>query len=257
MSPAPLLTAEELTLSVPGKTLCRDLDMEVAPGERWTILGPNGAGKTTLLLTLAGLHPPDTGRVYLDGQLLSDLPRRKVAKRLGILPQESRDPFPATVLETALLGRHPHLSPWRGEGPQDRSRAIEALHSVDLDGFLERDAASLSGGERRRLAVATLLTQDPQLLLLDEPTNHLDLRHQIAILDQQRRLSENGRGIVMVLHDPNLAARYATHALLLFGDGHWEAGSAEELLEEQRLSTLYGYPVAAVEGPAGRAFLPR
>ncbi len=176
--PAPLLAADGLSLSVPGRVLCRDLSMTVKAGERWTILGPNGAGKTTLLLTLAGLHPPDAGAVFLDGAPLSELPRRRVAQRLGLLPQESHDPFPATVLETALLGRHPHLHPLRGEGPQNRSRAIEALRSVDLHGLLERDAASLSGGERRRLALATLLTQDPQLLLLDEPTNHLDLRHQ-------------------------------------------------------------------------------
>lgn len=257
MKPEPLLSAEAVTLSVPDRTLCRGLSLTVAAGQCWAILGPNGAGKTTLLLTLAGLREPDGGTVTIDGTPMPRLSRRQIARRLGLLPQDSRDPFPATVLETALLGRHPHLPPWQGEGPDDLAKAIQALETVGLQAMRDRDTASLSGGERRRLALATLLTQDPPLLLLDEPTNHLDLHHQIAILDHQRQLADAGRGVLMVLHDPNLAARFATHALLLFGDGSWEAGRASELLEENRLGRLYGHPIAAVPGPKGRAFLPR
>ncbi len=253
----PLLQAQGLDVAIGARTLCRGLDLTLQGGECWAILGGNGVGKTTLLHTLAGLRAPAAGSVLLEEQTLDRLPRRRVARRLGLLPQDSVDPFPASVLETALIGRHPHLGRWQQEGPDDLARARAALEAMSLSDLAARRTDTLSGGERRRLAVATLLTQDPQLLLLDEPTNHLDLHQQIVLLERLRGLAGAGRGVLMVLHDVNLAARFCDHLLLLFGDGSWQAGAADPLLDAALLSRLYGHPVAAVAGPAGtRAFLP-
>ena len=205
--------------------------------------GRNGAGKTTLLTTLAGLRAPAAGTIEIDGRPLSTFEPRELARFRGLLPQDDSDPFPATALETVLIGRHPHLSRWRWEGAEDLRIARQALSAADLAGAESRDVRTLSGGERRRVALATLLAQQPRLFLLDEPSSHLDLAHQVATLDRLVSLARTEhRSVVMALHDVNLAMRYCDHALLL-DRGEGEAGPAEELLTRERLSVLYGVPL--------------
>lgn len=252
-----LLRTAGLDIEIGGVVVCRNLDFEIEAGQRWAILGRNGSGKTTLLHTLAGLRPATKGSIELCGQPLSGLTRRHIARRLGLLPQDNQDNFPATVLETALIGRHPHLSPWAWESHDDFNMARTALDEVGLSGFETREVHTLSGGERRRLALATLLTQDPALLLLDEPTIHLDLHHQIQVLSQLSSKSESGgRTLLMVLHDPNLAVRFASHCLLLFGDGEALSGPCSTLLNESSLQRLYGHPLITVSHSGKSAWLP-
>ena len=241
------LSAQNLQVRIGNTEVCRDLSVEFEPGQCWAILGRNGTGKTTLLHTLAGLREPHAGTVQLDGMALSTQPRRSIARRLGLLPQDNHDAFPATVLETALLGRHPHLSPWGWESTEDHRLARTALEHVGLAGWDERRIDTLSGGERRRLAVATLLTQAPNIMLLDEPTNHLDLHHQIELLKLlSHQAKEQKKTLVMVLHDLNLAARFADHCLLLYGDGNVCAGPCDSVLETSTLERLYSQPLRMV-----------
>ncbi len=248
-----LLRTRGLTVTVGEHTICRDLDLEVGEGQRWALLGGNGAGKTTLLHSLIGLHTELTGRVELAGEPLDRLARRRTAQLAGLLPQDSSDPFPATVLETALIGRHPHLGPWQWEGAADYAAARRALAQVGLETLEDRDVLTLSGGERRRLALATLMTQDPILWLLDEPTNHLDLHHQVTLL--QRVAERHSGATLMSLHDVNLAERFGTHALLLFGDGDALAGSVAQVLDSAVLSRLYQHPIRQVDDGARRLFI--
>ena len=235
-----VLTIRDLSVRIGTVDVCRRLSLDFGPRQCWAILGRNGSGKTTLLHTLAGLRPTTNGSVRIDDRPLHEQPRRFIAQRLGLLPQDSHDPFPATVLETALLGRHPHCSPWNWETADDVRLARQALEQVGLKGWDDREVATLSGGERRRLALATLLTQAPDILLLDEPTNHLDLHHQVALLDLlARQASEQAKTVIMVLHDVNLAARYADHCILLQGDGDTSAGPSETVLRTPVLKRLY------------------
>ncbi len=250
---APPLAARALDLAVGRRLLCGKLDLEIRSGECWAILGGNGVGKSTLLHTLAGLRPAQGGQVLLRGDDIAGLRRREVARRLGLLPQDSIDPFPSSVLETALIGRHPYLGRWDGETEADRALARGALAAMALEGFEARRTDTLSGGERRRLAMATLLTQDPPLMLLDEPTNHLDLHQQITLLQRLRALADGGRGVLMALHDLNLAARFCDHVLLLFGNGEWQGGSAAALLTPDLLTRLYGHPIETLHSADGRA----
>jgi iron complex transport system ATP-binding protein len=252
---SPCLQARGLDVTVAGRRLVNGLELDLAPGQCWALLGQNGTGKTTLLHTLAGLRAAASGHVQYAGRPLGAWRRRLLARHVGLLPQDAADPFPATVLETALLGRHPHRSAWSPDSAADLALARAALATADLAGLESRGVARLSGGERRRLAIATLLTQDPALLLLDEPFNHLDLRHAVGLLNHLRALTAQGRCVLMSLHDPNLAVRGCDHALLLYGDGRWAAGSATEMLTEENLSRLYGYPVKAVAGPHGPVFV--
>jgi iron complex transport system ATP-binding protein len=253
-----LLQSRNLTCRIGDRLLCERLNLQLKAGECWAILGGNGSGKTTLLHTLAGLHRAGGGEVLLDDAPITTVPRRTIAQHLGLLLQESHDPFPVNVWETVLSGRHPHLGRWKNESEQDNSLAHAALQTMDLQGMENRPVQSLSGGERRRLSIATLLAQDPALLLLDEPLNHLDLRHQQALLQHLKQLcGEKGKAVLMVLHDPNQAIRYCDKVVLLAGDGQWEAGDSKELLTAERLSSLYGYPLKTVEHEGNRLFLPQ
>lgn len=252
-----LLATDKLHVSIGGKPICRDLDFQVHPGECWALLGANGAGKTTLLHTLAGLRRPDAGQVLLQDRDLSHWSLQALARFRGVLFQDSHDTFPATVLETALTGRHPYLRFWEFESDDDRAAAREALQQVELAAMEERRIDTLSGGERRRLALATLLVQAPRLLLLDEPTNHLDLRNQVRLLDSLcGRVREQQGGLLMSLHDVNLAQRFCSHVVLMFGDGAVCTGPVAETLSETTVSRLYNHPVHAVADGERRLYWP-
>ena len=251
------LIAQALSVTIADKQVCRDLDLHVRRGHRWAVLGANGSGKTTLLHTLAGFRPAQGGEIMIEGRHLNTWQPRQRARLLGMLLQHYDDPFPSTVLETALIGRHPHLQRWEWEDSDDVAQARKALESMDLAGFENRTIATLSGGERRRLAIATLLTQNPQLLLLDEPTNHLDLFHQLRALNLFTHLaSQEDRAIMMVLHDITSAARYCDHALLLFGEGETLAGTITDVVTEENLARLYGHPIRCLTGPDGDVWTP-
>jgi len=253
---APLLSARNLAVAVAGKTLVHGLDLTLRGGETLAILGRNGSGKTTLLHTLAGLRPASAGGVELCGRRYAAHGARAAASLRGLLAQTQSDAFPASVLETALIGRHPHLGRWDWEGAADERIARQALAAVGLAGLEQREVHTLSGGERQRLAIATLLTQQPQLYLLDEPLAHLDLSHQIAMLDLvQRHAGDCQAGFVIVLHDMNLALRYCRRALLLFGDGRWREGPSEQVLTAENLGELYGHSLRELRDGACRYFI--
>jgi len=250
-----MLECAGLDVEVAGRRLVDGLSFAARDGRLVALLGQNGAGKTLTLHTLAGLRPPAGGSIRLDGRALSGWAPADRARRLSLLPQASEDPFPVTVLETVLIGRHPHIGFWSWEGEHDIEIARECLAAVDLDGYEDRVLDSLSGGERRRVAVAALLAQGAPVMLLDEPTNHLDPQHQISVLKLLRAHADAGHSIVASLHDPSLAARFADDALLLHGDGRWEFGPCGEVLTGERLSALYRNPMHEVAWRDLRVFV--
>lgn len=252
-----LLSVRDLDVNIGSVRVAAGLGFELAAGERLAILGRNGTGKTTLLSTLAGLRKAEAGSVSLCGESYETLGPRRAAQLRGLLPQGHLDAFQSTVLETALIGRHPHLGRWAWEGREDERIAREALAAVDLAGLGSREVHTLSGGERQRLAIAALLAQQPQAYLLDEPLAHLDLNHQIAVLELlSRRARADGVGIVMVLHDINLALRYADRALLLFGESRTLEGPVAAVLTAESLSRLYGHPLREMRDGGARYFVP-
>lgn len=220
--------------------------MTISRGELLAVLGQNGSGKTLTMHTLAGLRSPDHGVIKLLGQDVVTNNRREIAKHLALLPQHVDDIFPATVLDTALIGRHPHIGRFSWESKADIDIANSALASVDLAGLASRDVLTLSGGERRRLAIAQVLTQAPDLYLLDEPTNHLDPQHQLDALRLFRQAADSGAAVIASLHDVNMAVRFADRCLLLYGDGRWDLGATAEILDSDRLSELYATGMEAV-----------
>lgn len=236
------LACTDLSVAVGDRELVTNLNLDIGAGSFVCVLGTNGVGKTLTLHTLAGLRAAAGGHVRLGDDLLTSLPRREIARRLGLLLQMHDDAFPLTVMDSVLMGRYPHGGFWEWAGTEDHAAVRAALLALDLDGIENRGITSLSGGERERVALATILVQDPAIWLLDEPTNHLDPHHQLIVLDVLRELANRQRIIVTTVHNPALAMRYADHVLLLFGNGEWEFGSAAELLEPTRLQRMYQTP---------------
>ncbi|MEA2119239.1 ABC transporter ATP-binding protein [Halovibrio sp. HP20-50] len=251
-----VLATRDLIIDVPDREGGTPLNITIEPGQVWGVLGPNGAGKTTLLHTLAGLQAPRSGSVQLSDLALGQLRRRHVAQRLGLVFQDRQDGFPATVLETALIGRHPYLSPWQMEGAEDYARAEDALERLDVAHLRDRLVTTLSGGERQRVAIATVLTQAPAIWLADEPTNHLDLHHQSAVMALMAEQARAGQAVMMCLHDLNLAARWCDHILLLYpnGDACW--GSRDSMMVPGALESLYRQRLAVVEVDGAPVFVP-
>ncbi len=249
------LTCADVSISVPDRILVKNLDIRIRAGEVLAVLGPNGVGKSLTLHTIAGLRDADGGTVTLDGQLINELSRRQVATWLALLPQYVEDVFPASVFDTVMIGRHPHIPRFQWESEEDRKIAGESLQLVDLDDMSQRDIATLSGGERRRLAIAQVLTQSPDIYLLDEPTNHLDPQHQLDVLRIFRDKAGSGAAIVASLHDVNLAARFADKCLLLYGDGRWELDETKAVLTEERLTELYATTMETVAWRDTRLFV--
>jgi len=252
---APRLACHAVGISVLDRCLVRALELEARGGEFVAVLGRNGVGKTLTLHTLAGLRAASAGVVELEGRHIAGWSGRERARRIALLPQVTEDPFPSTVFETALIGRHPHLPFWQWEDAADIGCARAALGAVGLEGLSGRAVDSLSGGERRRLDIATLLAQDAAVCLLDEPTNHLDPRHRGEVLALFRARADAGGLVIAALHDATLAARWADRALLLFGDGRWEFGDAATILSDTNLSALYEVPVGELAWRGQRVFV--
>ncbi len=249
-SHAELLRTWALSIQAGGHVLIRDLDLAAHAGDCIGILGRNGTGKTTLLHTLAGLLPPASGSLTLGGRELRHWPRRALARHVGIVFQHHTDEMPATVMETALLGRFPHSRAWRWESDHDHSLAEQALEQMGLLALAQRQVHSLSGGERQRLALAALLAQSPRVMLLDEPGNHLDIGFQLRSLERLRDQAIRQRAaLLFATHDINLAARYCNSILLLDGSGRHRSGTAREVLNEADLGRAYQCRVHALPLP--------
>lgn len=252
-----MLQAQNLSLAVAGRVLCANLSVTLTAGENWMILGANGSGKTTLLHALAGLRPLQAGSIRLDGREIGHIPPRLRARRIGMLFQDMQSEFPATVMETVLTGRYPHLDHWQWEGSDDYRACEAALAVVSLAGLAQRLLNTLSGGERRRAEIATLLAQDAPICLLDEPISHLDLHHQVGLMEVLAgRVRQNGHFNVFVLHDVNLALRFGTHGILLFDNGECLHGPLPEIMTRPRLEKLYHCRLQEIRDGENRWYLP-
>jgi len=250
--PASLLSCRGVDVRAGARCLVRGLDLDIAAGQRWAVVGPNGAGKSSLLLVLAGARRPDAGAVALGGRTLGHWSVEALAGVRAMVADRWVDPFATSVRDTVQAARFR----LRGAPPLPHDAADVAgncLALLDCAHLAGRDVRQLSRGERQRVAVAAALAQDTALVLLDEPISHQDPRHQVQVLQalQARRTTT----YVAALHDINAAARFATHALLLAGDGSWVAGARDSVLTRERLSPLFSTTIAEIDVAGHRVFV--
>ena len=223
-----------------GEAGLHNVSMEVPRGGLVGILGPNGSGKTTLLRLLGGVLTPSSGRVTIDRRDIARFPRRDLARRVAVVPQETRLSFDYTVLEVVLMGRYPHLGAFELESQQDVVIAREALVATGTLDLEARPFPTLSGGEKQRVVIASALAQSADLMLLDEPTAALDPGYQLGISSLLARLNAD-RGVTMAVatHDLNLAARLCRHLVLLRAGRVLAAGPTSEVLTRHAVRALY------------------
>lgn len=241
MTAAHTLTAEALTLGYGDRTVIDGLDLQIAPGKITTIVGANGCGKSTLLRSLARLLSPTSGQVVLDGTSLHARPTKEVARMLGLLPQSPIAPEGIAVADLVGRGRHPHqkmLSRWTAHDYEVVADALAATGTADL---ADRSVDELSGGQRQRVWIAMALAQETDILLLDEPTTFLDVAHQVEVLDLLTDLSvARGTTIVMVLHDLNLAARYADEIVAMKAGRVHAVGAPGDVVTAELVEEVFG-----------------
>jgi iron complex transport system ATP-binding protein len=244
------LEARSVTLAYEDRTVVDGLTLTLPPGRISVIAGANGSGKSTLLRGLARLLKPAGGAVLLDGEDIRSLSTRAVARTVGLLPQSPVPPGGITVAELVGRGRYPHQGWFRQWTPEDDAAVAEALQATDTLSFADRNVDELSGGQRQRVWIALALAQQTDILLLDEPTTFLDVAHQVEVLDLVTDLNRRaGTTVAMVLHDLNLAARYADH-LIVLKDGHLVAeGDPSDVVTPERVLEVFGLRCAVITDP--------
>ena len=237
------------------RTVLHDVSFSASGAESVVLLGPNGSGKSTLLKLLSGHLVPRSGDVMLDGVPLASLPRRKIAEKLAVLPQEPFFPSEMTVRELVLLGRYPHRGAFLPASKEDRQILDRVLERMSLTALRDRKLGALSGGERRRVRIAMALAQTPEILLLDEPAAYLDISAQAAFADLMLQLREEWKiTIVLVLHDLNLAVRCASRIALMRDGRILYQGKPEEVLTPENIHAVFGVRMISAPVPGGMVY---
>ncbi|MBM7704561.1 ABC transporter ATP-binding protein [Metabacillus iocasae] len=255
------LETKSLTLSYGESIIINELDLKIPKGEITVFIGSNGCGKSTLLRSLARLLKPQDGSILIEGEKISKLPTKEIAKQLAILPQGPVAPEGLTVLQLVKQGRYPYQNWFRQWSEEDERKVNEALEATGMKELADRSVDSLSGGQRQRAWIAMTLAQDTDIILLDEPTTYLDMTHQIEILDLLFELNEReNRTIIMVLHDLNLACRYAHNIVALQNKQIYAQGKPEDVIScdlvrnvfqmncEVTIDPLFGTPLCIPHG---------
>lgn len=248
-TPQVVLRAEGLTLGYGERNVIQSLDVHFPPGKVTAIIGPNGCGKSTLLAGLARVLVPDEGRVLLDDSCIHQLPTRRVAQLLALLPQETHAPQGLTVTELVRFGRQPHQGFWRRWRTEDELMVQQAIRWAALEDLAHRPLDSMSGGQRQRAWIAMTIAQNTPLLLLDEPTSALDLGHQIEVFELIQALAQSGKTIIMVVHDLVSACRFADHIVALKDGQLKAAGSPQEVVDAALIEELYGVRCTVIKDP--------
>ena len=250
----PLLEAHAVTCGYGQDPVLKEVSFQLAPGDFVGVIGPNGSGKSTLIRAVTGVLRLKSGRVDLEGQDVLRMPRREVARRVAVIPQDAGYMFGFTVLEMVMMGRTPHLRRLQRAAERDIARTEEALRQTDLMALKDRKVTELSGGERQRAVIARALAQEPRLLLLDEPDSHLDIGHQIEIFDLIEALNrERGLTLLCVSHNLNLASAYCRKLMLMQQGRLTSIGAPEEIVTPDRIREVYGIKAVVQRSPVNGA----
>ena len=234
-----MIELKHITAGYQGGVVLRDVSLTIPAGRITTLIGPNGCGKTTLLRVAARQLTPSAGQVLAAGRPVEDYDRREFARFASLMPQV-RDVPAITVERLVAHGRFPYLGLSRRMRPEDRQQVARAMQAAGVEQWRGRDLRELSGGERQRAYIAMALAQDTRIILLDEPTTYLDLGVQFEILSLLQRLNEQGKTIVMVLHDLAQALRVSHHIALMEAGQLVAFETPEQMFRSGRIDRVFG-----------------
>ncbi|APT94342.1 iron dicitrate ABC transporter ATP-binding protein [Corynebacterium stationis] len=244
------LHVKDVSVGYGERTVLDTLNVDIKRGTVTSIVGPNGCGKSTLLRTMSRLLNPTKGEIVLDGKSIHDIPTRKLATQLGLLPQTPIAPDGIVVADLVGRGRTPHQGILGRWSQQDYDIVAEALETTGISDLAERSIDELSGGQRQRVWIAMALAQRTDTLLLDEPTTYLDVKHQLDVLDLLTELNrDRGTTIVMVLHDLNLAARYSDELVAVSGGKVFAHGHPREVITKENVKSVFGIDSVIITDP--------
>lgn len=233
-----MIQLDDLTFSYSGQAVLHRISASFTPGKLYAVLGPNGSGKTTLIRLMSRLLLPGSGSLCLDGKPYASYGRKEFARQLALLPQTR--PIPAISVEDLVShGRFPYLGLSRTPGKADQAAVVRAMEAVNVQAFASRDLRQLSGGERQRVYLALLLAQDTRYVLLDEPTTYLDASAQFAVMENLKRMSQNGKCVITVLHDLNLALRFCDELCILNQGRLAASGTPEAMVDGGILDKVF------------------
>ena len=235
------LEMQSVTLGYNHLPILRDIDLKASPGKLVGIIGPNGCGKSTLIKALSHVVSPQSGRILINERDISSIPRRELARMVGVVPQIPLLPSTFTAFEIVLMGRNPHLGLFQSEGRRDWDLALQAMEKTGTGELANRHVNELSGGEIQCLLIARVLVQETQAILLDEPTANLDIGRQIEILELLRHLcAEDNLTALAALHDLNLAAQYCDRLFLINEGRIYTEGTPSEVITDANIRKVYG-----------------
>lgn len=244
-----LLAAGGLSYMVDGAQLVDNVDLDVSQGELLAVLGPNGAGKSTLLALLSGDLTPSTGTVHYSATPAATLGDAERAVQRAVFSQRALMDIPFTARSVVSLGRYPHRHDHTITPEEDKAFVSSAMEITDTSHLVHRTYSTLSGGERTRVSIARVLAQNTPIILLDEPTTSLDVYHQERVLKILRSTADEGRAVVVVLHDLNSAAAYADRLMVMADGAVLTQGPVDGVLDAAMLTEVYGLPMAVVDHP--------
>ncbi|MCS7078771.1 MAG: ABC transporter ATP-binding protein [Chloracidobacterium sp.] len=245
------LELDKAWFEVGGAAIAREVSLAPPPGRFLALIGPNGSGKTTVLRLLAGLLAPTRGAARLEGRDLRRWSRRDIARRIAVVPQDTHLEFAFTVRDIVAMGRHAHLGRFQPEGAHDRAVIEQAMMRADVLHLRARLVTELSGGERQRVLIARSLATEAPAILLDEPTASLDVAHALETYELCRALADEGKTIVMAVHDLNAAARYADQVAVMQSGRCVARGAPSDVLHERLLAEVFGVEVEVFHSRGG------
>ncbi len=251
-----MIRFEHVTLqyAAAGAPAVRDVTFDAARGVLTAVVGPNGSGKSTLVRALLGRLQPITGRVMLDGEPLAAMRRREVARVVAVVPQREEPAFPIAVRDFIALGRFPHAGVWTAPSAADAAAVSEAAERSGVAEFLDRRTDELSGGEWQRVRIARALAQGGDAIVLDEPTAFLDIAHEMAVFELLNALAQEGRAVLLVSHQLNLVARFASRIVLMHEGAVAADGTPDDvMLDRATLERVYDWPLLVRRDAVGGA----
>lgn len=235
-----LFKLEDISYSYGDKPAIQQLSLGLRPGRFYGLIGPNGCGKSTLLDLLIDNRTPDSGKICFSDQLLTNFPKRELARHIALVPQDFTINFAFTVQEVVLMGRHPYIPRFGQPSGDDLAIVDLALAEIGISDFVDRFVTELSGGEKQRVVVARALAQQTPVLLLDEATSNLDIQYSLEILNVlKRKVEEQQATVIAVMHNLNLAAAYCEEIVLMKGGGVFAAGPTTDILTTENIREVF------------------